>query len=87
MDEQQKYELARKRVEAKLGFYNHLAVYVIVNAIILIVNLATEPDDLWFYWPMLGWGIGLAFHALNVFGFGVGSGRKEDMIRKEMGKL
>jgi 2TM domain len=24
----------------------------------------------WFYWPLLGWGIGLGAHALGVFDFG-----------------
>jgi hypothetical protein len=23
---------------------------------------------IWFYWPLLGWGIGLAAHGLSVFG-------------------
>lgn len=30
----------------------------------------TAPDHLWFFWPMLGWGIGIIFHAVNVFGIG-----------------
>jgi hypothetical protein len=24
----------------------------------------------WFYWPLIGWGIGLGLHAFGVFGFG-----------------
>ena len=24
----------------------------------------------WFYWPLLGWGVGLGVHALNVFVLG-----------------
>ncbi len=30
----------------------------------------TSPNELWFYWPMLGWGIGIATHAVGVFGIG-----------------
>jgi hypothetical protein len=38
-----------------------------VNALLIIVNLSTTPDKLWFYWPLLGWGIGLAAHAFGVY--------------------
>ena len=27
------------------------------------MNMITSPDTLWFYWPLLGWGIGVAIHA------------------------
>jgi hypothetical protein len=28
----------------------------------------TSPGYQWFWWPMLGWGIGMVFHAYGVFG-------------------
>jgi hypothetical protein len=37
MSDSEAYERARKRVEAKVGFYIHLAVYVGVN-LSLIIN-------------------------------------------------
>ncbi|MEO1159582.1 MAG: 2TM domain-containing protein [Pseudomonadota bacterium] len=49
------------------GFYSHLAVYVIVTAVMATANLLTTPDNLWFIWPMLGWGLGVASHGLAVF--------------------
>jgi hypothetical protein len=61
---------ARKRVEALRGFYVHLTVYVLVNLLLCTINLLTSPDSLWFYWPLLGWGIAFALHALRVFGAG-----------------
>jgi hypothetical protein len=48
--------------EAKRGFLAHLAAYIIVNVFLIIVNLLTSPTALWFYWVLIGWGIGLAFH-------------------------
>ena len=86
MDNQEAYKKAKKRVEAKMGFYIHLAVYVGVNVLLIVINWATSPQYLWFKWPLLGWGIGLFFHGMSIFVF---SGRKfkgikENMIQEEM---
>ena len=51
------------------GFYNHLAVYVIAIAVMAATNFYTGTDTLWFVWPMLGWGLGVASHGLAVFEF------------------
>jgi hypothetical protein len=58
---------ARKTGNAKVGFFIHLAVFIAVNALLIFINLATSSDHLWFRWPLLGWGIGIFFHALAVF--------------------
>lgn len=52
---------------ARLGFYIHLATYLLVNVLLVCVNLLTTPGRLWFFWPLLGWGTGLLAHALAVF--------------------
>ena len=62
-----KYYRARKKVRQIKGFYGNLGSYLIVNTFFLILNLMTTPEHLWFYWPMLGWGLGVLFHALRVF--------------------
>ena len=51
------------------GFYIHLGVFIVVLASLLVVNLATG-DPWWVQWVLLGWGIGIAAHALAVFGAG-----------------
>ena len=61
-----RYLRAKKRVEDLKGFYTHLAVYLVVNAGLFLINFVTS-DTWWFYWPMIGWGIGLAAHAVSVF--------------------
>ena len=68
--EETRYQKAKERVEAIKGLYIHLTVYVVVNLMLFSINMIASPDGLWFFWPLMGWGIGLAFHALSVFGFG-----------------
>ena len=71
MSEQEtRYQNAKKRVEALKGFYTHLTVYVLVNLLLFTINVLTSPGSLWFYWPLMGWGIAIALHALRVFGAG-----------------
>jgi hypothetical protein len=49
---------------ASTGFRIHLSAFLLVNAILLAVNLLLTPDRLWFYWPLIGWGIGVTAHGL-----------------------
>jgi hypothetical protein len=87
MNNQKKYEQAKKRVIAKYGFYIHLSVYLGVNLLLIIINLSNLSEGFWFVYPLMGWGIGLFFHALRVFLFaGKGSMITEEMIEKEMNK-
>lgn len=62
------YRKARKRVKQKKGFYGHLSVYIAVGVFFLTMNLVTDPWDLWFFYPMMPWGIGLMIHYFGVFG-------------------
>jgi len=88
MENQDAYRRAKRRVEARLGFYWHLCIYLSVNALLVIINLVTSTEYLWFKWPLLGWGIGVFFHGVGVFR--VSSSRlvamKERMIEEEMKK-
>ena len=62
------YSRAKEQVEKIKGFYGNLTSYCIVIPILIFINLYTDSRHLWFYWPALGWGIGLIFHGLGVFG-------------------
>lgn len=84
MEHQEAYEKARKKVEAKIGFYIHLAVFVGVNLLLIVINLISSPEHLWFKWPLMGWGIGLFFHGVGVFASFKGDPIKKRMIEKEM---
>jgi hypothetical protein len=81
MENEEAYQRATKRVEAKIGFYIHLAVYVGVNILLIVINLVTAPRHLWFIWPLMGWGIGVFFHGLSTFFF---TGRKFKEIKDRM---
>lgn len=67
--EEERYFKARKRVEEIKGFYGNLIAYVVVNVGLMVLNLLTSPGYLWFFWPMLGWGIGVLFHGMKVFNY------------------
>jgi hypothetical protein len=64
-----RYHKARKRVEEIKGFYGNLISYIVVNCFLIVINLITSPDYLWFYWPLLWWGFGVVFHGLKVFNY------------------
>ncbi|MBU8883754.1 2TM domain-containing protein [Kaistella sp. DKR-2] len=82
--ESQAYERAAKRVKELKGFYANLMSYCLVIPFLIFVNLYTSPKHIWFWWPMLGWGIGLASHALQVFG--IGRNWEEKQIQKILDK-
>ena len=67
-NERERYERAKAQVGRVRGFYTHATVFVLVNLALLAINLITNPHGLWFYWPLLAWGVGLAVHAFTVFG-------------------
>ena len=68
-NEKERYYYARKKVNEIKGFYGNLIAYVIFNIFFLILNLMTSPNHLWFYWPLMGWGVGVLFHGMKVFGY------------------
>lgn len=61
MADDEQYQAAKERVEAKVGFGVHLAVYLVINIVFLIV---VGWD---FLWATVFWGLGLAFHGFAVF--------------------
>jgi len=81
-----KYQKAVKRVAALRGFYVHLVVYVVVNLILFLVNISASPNVLWFFWPLLGWGIAIVLHGLSVLGGGrlFGAEWEEKKVREIM---
>ncbi|RFU64789.1 2TM domain-containing protein [Peribacillus glennii] len=66
-NEQEEYHTAKKRVMLLKSFYIHAFVYFMVNIFLFIVDMLDDSSNFWFFWPLLGWGIGLAAHGLTVF--------------------
>ncbi|MCC0179622.1 2TM domain-containing protein [Waterburya agarophytonicola K14] len=67
MESEERYRRAKRRVRVLKGFYIHLATYIAVMALLLLIDFLTG-GGWWFYWPLLGWGIGIVAHAFTVFG-------------------
>ena len=63
-------ERVQKKIKARKGFMAHLGVYLATGLFFLVINLVTMggTDELWFYWPMIPWGLGLLIHYFGVFG-------------------
>jgi hypothetical protein len=68
---------ARKRVKKVRDFYGHVMIYLLVNTLLVIIDLAdsgTGDDRLlgldWAYFPLIGWGIFLLIDGLSTFRVG-----------------
>ena len=70
MNQQQStaYIRAKRRVKEIKDFYNHLAVFLIVNTLIIMVVWYYD-GPIWFtlFFAAGGWAIGLLAHALKTF--------------------
>ena len=79
--------LARKRAGAKLGWYVHAMVYVLVNLVLWAMSMHGFGSRPWSVFPLLGWGLGLALHGISVFMLGTGSDLRERLVQKERERL
>ena len=79
--------IARKRAGAKLGWYAHAAVYVLVNLFLFAMSTYGFGTRRWSLSPLLGWGLGLVLHGVAVFVLGAGSGLRERLVQREREKL
>ncbi len=70
--EQEQQEFKKEKIrqarlkQRKMAFYSHLWSYLIITAVLLLINIFTS-GPWWFQWAVLGWGIGLAFHFKAIF--------------------
>lgn len=82
--------LAEKRADAKIKFLKSFTVYLIVNAMLLVINVVCTPQFWWVIFPAFFWGIGVFAKFLNAFVFADKfdtEGYRERKIQEEMGKL
>jgi two-component system LytT family sensor kinase len=85
--ENSKYVRALERVEKLKEFYQNLASYCIVIPFLIFINLRFSPGFYWFWFPIFGWGMGLAFHFLEVNNYNIFLGKNwEDRKIKEIMK-
>lgn len=78
-------ERAVKRLRKRQAFFRHLVTYVLVNLFLIAIWAVSGVHTVfWPVFPLLGWGIGIALHAWDVFG---PSGFDEARIRREMDRM
>ena len=85
-DERQR---AEERVDRKIRFYINFLAYVVVNAMLLVVNWIYTPEFWWAAFPLFFWGIGVLKDFLVAFVFDnkFDEDYRERKIQEEMGKL
>jgi fatty acid desaturase len=90
MADDQEYRRAKRRVKAIKGFYVHVFVFVLVMAILLVVDVVQVANGgvWWVQWPLLGWGAAIVVHAAVVFGLAgwMGPDWEEAKIKELMAK-
>lgn len=81
--EKELWRLAKKRV----NFKRHLAIYLVINTLFWCIwwfdkEHKESGEYPWPIWPMLGWGIGLAFEYVGAY-----VSNKPGAVQKEFEKL
>lgn len=72
------------RIHRRRRFYRHLLAYALVNVFLIVIWVVSGDGFFWPIFVLFGWGIGLAFNALDVFCPGKPS---EKRIREEMDRM
>ena len=61
------YKKAKSKVEAVKKFYSDLVIYIVANAIFIIINLVFTPSTWWFMFPLIIWGAFILYDAFTIF--------------------
>jgi 2TM domain len=63
-------EEARRYVRRKRIFYTVLGVWLALSVMWFAIDMLDDSSSIWFYWPMLGTGIGVAITGIVLLGIG-----------------
>ena len=77
-------EQAILQLKKKRDFRTHIFIYLLVNAMLIVIWAVTGAGFFWPVFPLVGWGIGIGANAWDVYG------RKpisEEEIRRETERL
>lgn len=77
--------LARKRASAKMGWYIHASIYVLVNLMLALLSAMSARH--WAIFPALGWGVGLVIHGIVVLLVTSRFDLRERMVQRERQRL
>lgn len=94
MKNEEIYEKANKRVEAKKGFFYHFLAYaLVIGMLYAIMYFENDGEILPIIIVACGWGIGLTIHYFKTFGtehmefLGINSNWEEEELEKEIERL
>jgi hypothetical protein len=63
-------EEARRYVRRKRILYTVVGIWIVLSLMWFTIDLLDDSSSFWFYWPMLGTGIGVAITAIVLLGMG-----------------
>jgi 2TM domain len=63
-------EEARRHVRRKRIFLIVLAIWIALSLMWFALDMTDDSSSIWFYWPMLGTGIGVAITGIILLGIG-----------------
>ncbi len=84
--EQDLEAIAKRRVQARMGFAIHALIYVTLNSGLALIWYLTGRGYPWFLWPVVCWGIAIVAHALSLV-IGPDSPRERRAIEREVRRL
>ena len=61
---------ARRHVRRKRIFYIVLGIWIALSLMWFAIDMADDSSSVWFYWPMLGTGLGVAITGVVLLGVG-----------------
>jgi 2TM domain len=76
-------EQATIRLRKKRDFRAHLLAYLLCNGSLVIIWALTGASSFWPVFPILAWGIGLVFHAWDIYR----QPFSEQQIQREMKRI
>lgn len=60
-------ERQAKRIARRQWFWLHLAVYLTIQVFLIIIWALSSASYPWFIFPLFGWGVFVAAHAVYAF--------------------
>ncbi len=84
VSEDQLRDRAIARLKKKSDFRADLLAYLLINSFLVAIWAFTGAHFFWPIFPLLGWGIGVVFHARDAYWRDTIS---EDQIRREMQRM
>jgi len=80
-----KYARAKKKVKEIKGFYVHSSIYLLIVPVFVLLNLNSTSFP-WALFPIVGWGLGVSGHAMEVFNYNpiLGKGWEERKLKEFM---